>query len=114
MILSPLERVLRDLEVATAALIGGEPEGRSAELKRRADAIARLQEMKETILSLGPEDFRGVTERLGRAADAGESARRDLALLSQKLTTEWSRWNQVFQSLAAAGQRQPNNVDCRG
>ena len=83
--MSHLERVLRELEVATASLAGGEPEGRRAKLKRRSEAIARLADVREAILSLSPEDFQGVIERLTRAAAAGESVGRDLARLKQTI-----------------------------
>ena len=112
--MSHIERVLRDLEVATAALAGEELEGRRANLNRRAAAIARIGEVREAMLSLSPADLRGVIERLTLAANAGESVQRDLERLTQKVMAEWSRWNQVHQSLAAAGQRRSKKIDCSG
>jgi hypothetical protein len=112
--MSHLERVLRDLEVATAALAPEELQGRRGKLRRRAQAIARLAEAREAILSLSPAEFQAVMGRLTRAANAGEAAGREMERQKQKVMAEWSRWNQVHQSLAAGAQRRPKNVDCRG
>jgi hypothetical protein len=112
--MSHLERVLRDLEVATAAVAGEELAGGRAKLKRRSEAISRLDEVREAILSLGPGEFQDVISRLTRAASAGESAQKDLVRLKQTMMAEWSRWNQVHQALAAGGRRASSKIDCTG
>src|SRR5579862_3218434 len=107
-----LERILRDLEIATAALAGEGVEVSQAKLKKRSEAIARLSGIIETVLALGPVEFLEVINRLTRAADAGQSVERDLARLKQTVMAEWSRWNLVHHSLAASGRLPSKKIDC--
>ena len=112
--MSQLERVLRELEIATVALAGADWEGRPEKLKKRSEAIGRLAQVKKAILELGPAGFLDVIRRLTRAESAGKSVQMDLARLKQELTAQWSRWSQVHRSLSAGGRQASNKVDYNG
>jgi hypothetical protein len=115
--MSHLEQVLRDLEVATAALAKmpvEDIEGAEAVLVRRAAAIARLAELKDAILAVPPEEQAQIVQRMRYASGGGELARLRLIGSRRKTVAEWSKWNQISQSLPTGTAPNTKKVDCSG
>jgi hypothetical protein len=115
--MSHLELALRDLEVATAALAKmkvEDIEGADAVMARRSKAIARLAELKDTLLAFPPEEQAQIVQRMRYASGGGELAQLRLAGSQRKALAEWSRWNQVSHSLPAGVPPRSKKVDCSG
>jgi hypothetical protein len=115
--MSDLERALRELEIATAAVQAislEDIEGARSILKRRSKAIARLAGFQDAVLALPAEARLEVISRLQSSAKAGETAQRELALSKHGVTAEWLRWNQVHRALGSSGRVGATKIDCRG
>src|SRR5579859_1164723 len=115
--MSDLERALRDLEVATAAIAKMPVEdidGASAALARRSRAIARLAELKDAVLELPPEEQAEIVQRMRYASGGGELAQLRLAGSERKALAEWSKWNRISQSLPTGIPPGSKKVDCSG
>ena len=115
--MSDLERALRDLEVATAALAKMPVEdidGAAAVVARRSKAIARLAELKDAVLAFPPEEQAEIVQRMRYASGGGELAQLKLAGSQRKALAEWGRWNRISHSLPAASSQRSNKVDCSG
>jgi hypothetical protein len=112
-----LERALRDLEVATAAMAKmpvDDSEGADAVLARRSKAIARLAELKDSVLALPPEKQAEIVQRMRYASGGGELSQLRLAGYQRKTIAEWRKWNRISQSLPAATPSGIKTVDCSG
>ena len=115
--MKPLERALRELEIATAAAARislQDVERARAIFKRRSSAIAELAGLRDSVLSLPAAELQEVVSRLQSAAKAGEEARHGLARSKGSVTAEWSRWNQIRRALGPVGRAGANKIDCRG
>jgi hypothetical protein len=114
--MSDLERALRDLEVATAAVakMSVADSEAAAVLARRSKAIARLAELKDTIIAFPPEQQAEVVQRMRYASGGGELAQLRLAGSQRKTIAEWSKWNRISQSLPAGNPPGAKKVDCSG
>ena len=115
--MSHLERVLRDLEIATAALARmplEDIEGAEAVLARRSKAIAGLEEMKDAVLAFPPEEQAGIVQRMRYASGGGELAQLRLAGSQRKTVAEWTKWHRVSQSLPAGIPPETKKVDYSG
>ncbi len=115
--MSHLERALRDLEVATAAL--GESSGEDIEkvgaaLHQRSKAIVHLAELKDVVLAFPPEEQAEIVQRMRYASGGGELAQLRLAGAQRKAMAEWRQWKQIHQSLATGGRPDAKKVDCSG
>src|ERR1700680_2529016 len=100
--MSDLERALRDLEIATAALAKmplEDVEGADAVVARRSKAIARLAELKDAVLVFPPEEQAEIVQRMRYASGGGELAQLRLAGSQRKALADWSKWNWISQSL---------------
>lgn len=112
-----LERALRDLEIATAALAetsGDNVESVCAVLDRRSQAIARVVELKDAVLALPVAERGEVIQRMRYACGAGELAQLRLTGLKREIVAEWSHWNQIHRSLATGGSPDARKLDCSG
>jgi hypothetical protein len=115
--MSDLERALRDLEIATAALAKmplEDAEGADAVVARRSKAIARLADLKDAVLQLPAEQQAEIVQRMRYASGGGELAQIRLAGSQRKALAEWGRWNRISHSLPAGPPQGPNKVDCSG
>ena len=102
--MSDLERALRDLEIATAALAKmplEDADGADAVVARRAKAIARLVELKDAVLQLSAEQQAEIVQRMRYASGGGELAQLRMAGSQRKAVADWSKWHRISQSLAA-------------
>jgi hypothetical protein len=115
--MSHLERVLRDLEIATAALAKmpvEDVEGVEAVLARRSKAIASLAELKDAVLAFPPEEQAGIVQRMRYASGGGELAQLRLAGSQRKAVADWRQWNRISQSLPAGIPPDAKKVDYSG
>ena len=115
--MSDLERALRDLEVATAAIAKMPVEdidGASTALARRSRAIARLADLKDAVLELPREEQAEIVQRMRYASGGGELAQLRLVGFQRKTLAEWSKWNRISQSLPPGIPQGSKKVDCRG
>jgi hypothetical protein len=115
--MSHLEHALRDLEVATAALAEVPVEdiaGADVALARRCEAIARLAELKDSVLAFPPAEQAEIVQRMRYASGAGELAQLRLAGSQRKDVAEWSQWNRISQSLQAGIPSDAKKVDYSG
>jgi hypothetical protein len=115
--MSYLEQALRDLEIATTALAKmpvEDIEGAEAVLVRRSKAIARLAELKDTVLDFPPEQQAEIVQRMRYASGGGELAQLRLAGSQRKVIADWTQWNRVSQSLPAEIPPDTKKVDCSG
>jgi hypothetical protein len=115
--MSHLERVLRDLEITTAALAKmpvEDVEGVEAVLARRSKAIAALEEMKDAVLAFPPEKQAEIVQRMRYASGGGELAQLRLAGSQRKTVAEWTKWHRVSQSLPAGIPSETKKVDYSG
>src|ERR1700686_1243788 len=115
--MSDLERALRDLEIATAALAKmplEDVEGADAVLARRSKAIARLAELKDDVLAFPPEEQAQIVQRMRYASGGGELAQLRLAGSHRKAVADWRQWNRVAQSLPAEIPPDTKKIDCSG
>jgi hypothetical protein len=115
--MSDLERALRDLEIATAALAKmplEDVEGADAVVARRSKAIARLAELKGAVLAFPPEEQAEIVQRMRFASGGGELAQLRLSGSQRKALADWGRWNRISHSLPAEPPHGFNKVDCSG
>ena len=110
-----LERVLRELESATAALATIPLEDFAevqAAMDRRSWAIRDLAALAQGAIS-GPEREEAV-ERLSEASAAGEKVEQRLLSMRRSAAMEWSHWVRIYRALGASATSIARRVDCRG
>ena len=115
--MSHLEQALRDLEIATAALAKmplEDFEEAEAVLSRRSMAIARLAELKDSVLAFSPEEQAQIVQRMRYASGGGELAQLRLAGSQRKAIADWRQWNRVSQSLPAGSPSDTKKIDYSG
>ena len=112
--MSNLELVLVELEAATAALAAVQMENLEGVLGRRSQAMTRLAELTGSGLKLELAEREDALRRLRVAFEAGVVAQQKLTEIKRVVTTEWSRWSQIYRALGASGYREPIRIDCRG
>jgi hypothetical protein len=115
--MSDLERALRDLEVATAAIAKmplEDSERAEALLTRRSNAIARLVELKDSVLASPLEEQEQIVQRMRYASGGGELTELRLTGFKRKTIAEWSKWHRISQSLPAEIPSDIKRVDCKG
>jgi hypothetical protein len=113
--MTELERALRELESATAALstlpVEDFAEAQAA-MDRRAWAIRDLAALVQGAIS-GPEREDAV-ERLSQASAAGEKVEQRLTAMRSYVAMEWSHWARIYRALGASPISGARRVDCRG
>ena len=101
--MSNLERVLQELENATAALaeipVDGLIEAQAA-FDRRSLAIASLAELTGAGFTCSPEECEDTMRRLRLSAEAGSEAQQRLAAATRTALAEWRQWSQIYRSLS--------------
>jgi len=110
-----LERCLRELESATAALaavpVDDFAEAQAA-LDRRAWAIGDLAALAQRALS--EPERQNALDRLLEARAAGEEAAQRLTTARCNAALEWSHWARIYRTLGASLPAIPGHVDFRG
>jgi len=114
--MSALERILRELESATAvAADPGENFAAIREaLERRQRALAALSEVADVPQTLSAEEREDVLRRLRLVSEAGDLAEQWLMASKSDAMTEWNQWSHIYRALGAAASAKPTVVDCRG
>ena len=113
--MQPLERALKDLEIAMSALAEVPLENAleaGAVLCRRSLAIERLAALAVAPLAAAVrEDAR---QRLEAVLGSGVQAQQGLARTKRQALAEWGQWNRIYRALGAADRPDPGKVDCLG
>ncbi len=115
--MSDLERVLRELEVATAAsaeITLNDVEATRLILKQRGRAIAAVAALTPALAALPAAERAEAASRLESAVKGGESARQRLLDSKRAATMEWGRWNQVHLALTPSVRPGAGKLDYRG
>ena|SRR5438093_136019 len=102
-----LERALRELESATAALAEiptDDFEGAKAALSRRSLSIARVTELAGSPLTLSAVERQDALRRLRWAWEAGAQAQTRLAMIARVAMTDWNQWNRIYRALGESGE----------
>ena len=111
----PLERALRDLEIATAALAEIPLEDAveaDAVLCRRSVTIERLAGLTAAPLEAAVRE--DALRRLEAVSGLGLQAQQRLDRTRRQTLAEWSQWNRIYRALGAASRPDPGKVDCLG
>jgi len=111
----PLERALKDLEIATAALAEIPLEDAvvaGALLRRRSLAIERLAGLTAAPLEAAVRE--DALRRLEAVSGLGLQAQQRLDKTRRQTLAEWSQWNRIYRALGAASRPDPGKVDCLG
>ena len=115
--MSELERALRELESATAAIatvpIEHFAEGNAA-LDRRYWAIADLSRLAGAPLSLAEEDREDAVRRLRLAFEAGGTAAQRFSSARSAAVAEWNQWSRIYRALGAEESPRSTRVDFSG
>ena len=111
----PLERALRDLEIATAALAEIPLEDAveaDAVLCRRSVTIERLAGLMAAPLDAAVRE--DALQRLEAVSGLGLQAQQRLDRTKRQALAEWGQWNRIYRALGTTNRHDPRKVDCLG
>jgi hypothetical protein len=114
--MSPLERVLQELEIASAIAsspAGGLPHAKQA-LDRRRLAMASLSELVGAPHGLSLEECEDALRRLRLVNKAAAETEQWLTDVKRDVMAEWSQWSHIYRALGATSVTRSILVDYRG
>ena len=111
--MSPVERILLELESATSvAATPTEDLGAAREaMDRRQRAIEELSRLTGVLHALPQGERVEALRRLRLVSDAGAKAGQCLEAVKCDIIAEWNQWSHIYRALGAASASKPTLVD---
>ena len=111
--MSPVERILQELESATAIVATSTRDlGAAREaMDRRQRAIAELSRLTGALHALPQEGRVDALRRLRLVDEAGAGIEQRLEVVKSDIMAEWNQWSHIYRALGAASASKPALID---